>query len=105
MDWQRRYQILSSNVNEEHNFIVRNEYFQGDTDINIWFKGESFKILDDSMDMWDVLVLAGIFTSRGQAKKDKRWGQQRAIPDGYTELLEVGKKRVNIFVVKPMKLD
>lgn len=60
---------------------------------------ESIKVLPEGSDIYDVLVNAGSFQSRTDAKNNWKL-EDRKIDCGVTELLNVGKVRTNIFIYK-----
>ena len=80
------------------NFIVAND-FAKDTDRPFFFEDEEVNTLTVDNDMLDVLVIAKIFSSRGQAKKNG-WAGKEVIPNGWTEFT-VGKKKHQIFIWNP----
>jgi len=50
--------------------------------------------------MADIGVMLGMFPSKGQARKNG-WGNP--IPGGWSEKLNVGKLRNNVWIWKPIK--
>lgn len=63
----------------------------------LFFCGEDVTFLESSADMYDVLVLVQIFTSKSQARKS---GRDKEIPKGFTELT-VGKLKKKIYIFNP----
>jgi hypothetical protein len=86
----------------EFNFVVLNEFVRGDEG-NLFFGGEPFEfefVLPDA-DMFDLLVKAGCFSSKGQARKNwMRTGPK--IPDGFSDFTGIGKLKKRVTVLKPM---
>jgi len=71
------------------NVIVRNVYLLP-TDAKLFFGDEPVEYIEDGLDMYDVLVLAGIFSSKGQARKN--WTRTDAnIPKGFSDFRNIGK--------------
>lgn len=58
---------------------------------------EEWTYLDPSSSKEDVAVRFGLFSSKGQARKNG-WGGP--IPDGYTEIKRVGKFRRSFYFLK-----
>lgn len=85
------------------NIIIQNE-FVGEWDRNNLFPDDEDVVLirfDNPRikDMFDILVLAEVFSSRGQAKKN--WKKTTAeIPKGWSEFW-VGKKKKQICIWNP----
>lgn len=78
------------------------------TDVSLFFSDESGLVqepvieISPDKDMYDILVLAGIFPSKGQAKKN--WARTGAeIPKGFTDLTNIGKLRHRITILNPIK--
>lgn len=62
---------------------------------------EPIVYLSSRSDMYDVLVHAKCFSSKSQARKEwKRTGKE--IPDGFTDLLKIGKLNTRITIWKPI---
>lgn len=85
----------------EFNIIVETENFR-ESDILLFFGEENPPNLiriPESFDMWDLLVELSLFPSKGQARKDGKWGKFLEIPNGWSEF-SFGKKRIGVFVLK-----
>ncbi len=91
-----RWYINSMN---EFNFIIDNGHQLPQDDV-LFFQGDHASHLESSADMWDVLKICGIFLSKGQARKDKAWGEKRDIPLGWSDF-EIGKKKIRICILNP----
>lgn len=79
------------------NFIVDNEFRLGD-EAELFFDGERIILVPSGITMFEILVLAGIFPSMGQAKKN--WKGERDVPTGFSQIL-VGKLRNRITILQP----
>lgn len=89
----------------DFNAVVMNSFFQE------WVAGALFPPdeplfrlshtlnMKDPINMWDVLVLAGVFTSKNQARKN--WKGPVEIPPGFNQW-SVGKHRTLISVWMPI---
>lgn len=54
------------------------------------FGDEQIIVLSDQLDMFDILVFTGLFSSKGQARKN--WTRTgREIPTGFTDIRDIGK--------------
>jgi len=80
------------------NFVVQNEFLRGDEG-TLFFGGEEIALLDKEQTMLDVLVNAGVFSSKGQAKKNG-WADKATIPPGLSCHV-VGKLRHHIWILNP----
>jgi hypothetical protein len=87
----------------EFNFIVKNDNFENEKDlIPLLFGNEYYTILYKDADIFDILVSLNIFNSKSQARKN--WNRaDKMIPDGYSELLKIGKKNLSIFIFNPIR--
>lgn len=61
--------------------IIANEFHQPDDELIFFQQTDRAKVMPPDTDFWDVLVLAGVFTSRSEARRN-HW--PRAIPPGWT---------------------
>lgn len=88
---------------KEFNFVIKNEFLE-ERDVELFFGEkdvENLQTLDKDSTLWDILVLAGIFPSKGQARKDPKF-KDGTLHDGVTNFI-VGKKKTRIFIFKPFK--
>lgn len=79
------------------NYIVKNDKYRDGDDI-LFFDGEEVCFIDDNKDMYDILVMAGLFKSKNQAKNNwTRTGKE--IPKGFNDYMNIGKlnKRLTVF--------
>jgi len=53
----------------------------------------------DTPDIFSILVAAGCFPSKGEARRN--WRGLQIIPEGYTELGPIGKQKLHIFIWNP----
>lgn len=89
----------------EFNFVVENSFLK-EGDFALFFGEEkenipNLQMLHEEATVWDVLVMANIFPSKSQARKDARF-KNGEIEKGMTELV-VGKKKTKIFIFKPFR--
>mgnify|MGYP003345196064 CR=1 FL=1 len=86
----------SSNKDNFVNFIVGGF----DPEIaSMVFQGEAFTTLASESDMFDILILSGVFKSKSQAKQN--WTKtDKEIEHGLCSFV-VGKKKMSISVFKP----
>ncbi len=84
----------------ERNFIINNEHIVGDEQ-ELFFQGEPVKYLDKNSDMFDILVNMGVFNSKSDARKDLKWGKIKDIPYGFTRICDIGKRRMELCILKP----
>ena len=70
--------------------IIDNEHARR-SDAELFFSQSPDEViwLEEKKDMWDILVMSGIFSSRSQARKD---GRAQEIPLGWTDV-RMGKKK------------
>lgn len=81
---------------KEYNFIIKNENFlEGDP--KLFFDDEKVISLDPPKDMYDILVLAKVFKSRSEAKKNYK---DKEIPEGFSDGY-FGKYRIRITILNP----
>ena len=81
------------------NIVIENEHWSQDLE-TVLFAGEPTQHINEPFDMFDLLVLAGIFTSKKQARKNWTMTGQE-IPLGFNQFT-VGKKRKDIWIWKPI---
>jgi hypothetical protein len=53
----------------------------------------------EKADIFDILVVAGAFESKGQARKN--WQGIKEIPTGYNEIGPIGKQKLMLFIWNP----
>lgn len=63
------------------------------------FKEEDTVIQPFEINMYDLLIIAGVFYSKSQARKN--WKKEIEIPYGYNEFI-LGKKKNKVCVWKPI---
>jgi len=63
------------------------------------FGTEPLTLMPSTTTMWDILVQAGAFESKGQARKN--WKGITVLPKGWTELGPIGKAKLHIFIWNP----
>lgn len=80
------------------NFIIANG-LEEPMDAALFFAPEAVETIGADSDMYDVLVLAGVFRSRSEARKN--WNGTRMFPLGF-ETFVVGKKKQMIATLRPM---
>ena len=70
-------------------------------DVNTIFGDENFFTFDtnDGVDIYSLLVCAGAFESKGQARKN--WQGVKEIPTGYSEIGPIGKGKLMLFIWNP----
>ena len=73
--------------------------FVTERDIDLLFGRSQAIHKFDTTTIFDVLVLAGLFESKGQARKN--WKGIQTIPSGWTELHGLGKSKLSIFLWNP----
>ena len=83
-------------TNLDYNVLVNNGFLVGD-EAELFFSGEYLNVIGSDETMLDILVSAGIFPSKGQARKN---GNSPEIPEGVTEVI-IGKKKTRIYIFKP----
>ena len=86
----------------DRNFVIKNENYETEKDlIPRLFDNEDYKLLEN-VDMYDILKIAGIFSSKGEARKNWKRTKQE-IPKGYSEFRDIGKLHNQIFIFNPIK--
>lgn len=94
-------------IDEEKNFVVDNEFVQGD-ESKVFFHGEDVEHIRPDADLPQVLFKAGVFSSRTQAKKnlnswlEKLGWDDGELPGGFIQF-RAGKKNFLVTVLKPTK--
>lgn len=96
--------------NNVENFIVRNDKLRRNQDLIPNLFGEEFEgqvrtdpiiFVSKEADMYDILLLTGIFTTRSNAKRDwKRTGKE--IPKGFSYFQKIGKRNARLVIWKPI---
>ena len=82
----------------DKNYIVNNGNLRGD-ERELFFPGEEVAVISEEVDMWDILVFAGIFRSRTQARKN--WKRtERQVPNGFWIFDRIGKARHCISILR-----
>ncbi len=92
----------------EFNFIITNEHFKSGDDV--LFFGNDEKIIfiecpiwnktgDRPIDIYDLLVYAGLFPSKGIARKN--WNRS-GIPLGFEQFKNIGKLKKSITILNPI---
>jgi len=82
----------------ELNICFKNDAFELNKDlINIIFGEEEVMFVDENFDIFDALVLIGVFKSKTQARKNWKRGM---IKGGYQEFLRLGKFNKNLYIWK-----
>lgn len=82
----------------EVNILIEHPNFSK-RDRRLIFEDDVATTLPRGATMADVLVLAGVFPSKTQARKN--WKGDNEIPEGLNKFHNVGKRRITIFVHKP----
>lgn len=86
-------------MTKDINVVVDNGHID-ESLLDAMFDGEDFIIVSADRDMFGILAEAGLFPSRSQAMKNwKRTGPE--VPDGFTHIEGIGKKRNSIAIWKP----
>lgn len=86
-------------MGQEFNFVIDN----GNVDeqlVDALFNSEDTMLLPDTNDMFDILVMTGMFRSKSEARKNwKRTGKD--IPEGFTDLERIGKLKHRLTIWNP----
>jgi len=83
-------------VTRDFDFIINNGHSRrSDAELFFGQSPEDVIWLDGDKDMWDILVIAGVFPSRTQARKN---GRAREIPEGWTDQ-RMGKLKHRICIL------
>lgn len=84
----------------DYNFIVINGNNE-ERDKKLFFDDEDIIFISNEADMFDVLVIAKLFKSKSEARKNwKRTGKD--IPKGFTCLERLGMLKHNIYILNPL---
>ena len=87
------------------NFVIKNEHWDQRMEDLLFQAAEGPKdpitYIQDDTDMFNLLVTMGVFTSRGECRRNWKKTAQR-IPDGFTFLQKLGKKNVQFAVWRPI---
>ena len=93
----------------DKNYVVDNKYLERNRDLLKYLFSdfdnvlEEITYIDTTYDMYDILVNAGLFTSKGDAKKNwKRSGQE--IPLGFSDFRDIGKLNNRLTIYNPMRI-
>jgi hypothetical protein len=90
-----------TNPSQFLNIIVRNGNVQPEDRNALFPDGEAvFTFNSGQKNMFDLLVILGVFKSRGQARKNWR-KTGRDIPPGWTQLDRLGKYRKELCIWNP----
>ncbi len=94
--------------NNEFNFIIVNEHFKTGDDVLFFGNDEKiifidcpvwFKTGDRLIDIYDLLVFAKLFPSKGVARKN--WNRP-GMPKGFEEFKNIGKHHKTITILNPI---
>lgn len=80
------------------NVIVANGNEQ-DNDRNFFSPNDKIALIPTQADMFDILVIAGIWPSKNQARKN--WSGEKSIPVGWTDITLGKKNRTRICIWNP----
>jgi hypothetical protein len=81
----------------DKNYVVVNEHFKRN-DAEVFFPGERVIYIAGAFTMWDILHHAGLFGSKGQARKNwKRTGAE--IPEGFSHFDHIGKRNSELAIL------
>lgn len=92
--------ISGRTYKKEYNFIVLNGRNMEGDDI-LFFQGEPVSFIPIETTFPELLVELGLFQSKGQVKKDIKWGKLSTIPDGFTQF-EIGKMKTLLTILNPV---
>jgi hypothetical protein len=83
------------------NIIIRSKHVRLEDRVNLFPDEEVVFVFDPGQkDMYDLLVILGMFKNKSQARKNwKKTG--RDIPTGWTELTRLGKHRRELHIWNP----
>ena len=91
----KNYIVINGN-NQERDAEL---FFHGFDDIPAYPDDDVTYIAGEAT-MWDILFHAGLFPSKGQARKNwKRTGE--AIPEGFSHFIHLGKAHSEIAILNP----
>ena len=91
-------------MGQEFNVIVQNDNLESNVDLfkHLFGEDEGFVGVGPDEDMFDILVMFGLFRSKGEARKNwKRTG--REIPEGFTDIERIGKLKHRLTIWNPVK--
>jgi hypothetical protein len=94
----RAKQLSNSNFRIVKDFNFTIGPFITDEDHKL-FNGEHIDHFISSITIYDLLVHAGLFTSKNEARKN--WKGITTIPSGWTEISSIGKGKVSFFIFNP----
>ena len=80
---------------QEFNVLINNQNVVGD-EVDLFFNGEDLFFVDGSVDMFDILVTLNVFTSKGEARKSWKKTQGKEIPEWFTDINLIGKRKIRI---------
>jgi hypothetical protein len=91
-------------MGKEFNFVIDNENFLDNEDlIESLFdlnETETVQIVPSTFDVFDMLVDAGLFRSKSEARKNwKRTGKD--VPEGFTDIKDIGKLHNRLTIWNP----
>ena len=83
----------------DFNFLVKNGR-EEETDARLFFDNEEVIPISTNKNMYDILVMTNIFSSKSQARKN--WAKTGAnIPEGFSDFI-VGKLKHRICILNPI---
>jgi hypothetical protein len=90
---------------QELNIVVLNANFASNSDMIVkLFGDEGLEVVNPLKDMYDLLVMLGVFSSKSEARKNWiRTGKE--IPPGYNEFKNIGKQKKALYIWNPMKYE
>jgi len=93
-------------MGKEFNFVIDNENFLDNEDLIESLFGlnetETVQIVPSTFDVFDMLVDAGLFRSKSEARKNwKRTGKD--VPEGFTDIKDIGKLHKRLTIWNPKK--
>src|SRR5574343_1633405 len=86
---------------EDLNVILQTEHCDKPLEWMCFFGDEDAFLMPGNTDIFDLLVMLDVFPSKSQAKKN--WKRDTSIPDGFTQIEDIGKRRKTLCIVKPFK--
>jgi hypothetical protein len=88
-------------MGKEFNFVIDNGNVNEHL-VDAMFDGEDVDLLPNTTDMFDILVMTGMFRSKSEARKNwKRTGKE--IPEGFTDIENIGKLHKRLTIWNPIK--
>jgi len=87
----------------EFNIVIKNEFYEREKDlIPGLFNGEEIVLVDSSLDMYDILKMCGLFSSKSEARKNwTRTGKE--VPKGFSDFERIGKMKHRLTIFNPIK--